>query len=122
MVSAERHQSQAREAFGQGSKVAAATGLEGLCCQLSWLASRCSHQGLVSEACLLQGNETQHLCSKATQTDSRTQQLPMGMHYAVPVLRTSPLPAAACCSGGGEALLVFLTIGLLVRLVVKLCP
>ena len=40
--------------------------------------------------------------------------------YNVPVLRTSPLPAAACC--GREALLVSLTIGLLVRLVVKLCP
>ena len=40
--------------------------------------------------------------------------------YNVPVLRTSPLPAAACC--GGDALLVSLTIVLLVRLVVKLCP
>ena len=84
MVSAERHESQAREAFGQGFQVAAATGLEGLCCRLSWLASHCSHQGLVSEACLLQRNETQRLCSKATQTDSRTQQL-HALHGTGPV-------------------------------------
>ena len=42
------------------------------------------------------------------------------MYYEVPVLRTWLLAAAAFC--GGEALLPSLTIVLLVRLVVKVCP